>query len=627
MTRIRFSWRLIEESIFEFTLKLPSALGRRALKDEPKLRSVFTVVDKSPPFRSNIRDFRLSINSPFILTCAPSSTKIVSLLAEPSQLQKKGAPFVSGNSRRSVLLCSLPALILSAACLLPYLNKAFTIDDPQFLLQAQQIRKEPLHPMAVSICWGQDTWCLPLARTMPGTVLMGYYLVPAVGLADPEWLAHLMQLIALCFGIAATVSLASRFGFGTFAACAAGLLVAATPPVLAMASTAMPDILAMSLGVIGIERLVAWKKDGKVFNGVVSALALGLAPIARVHLVFLWPVAAVLLRDDARIYDVRSWIALPKRRWIPLIAAAFVSAAAIALTHEPGSGLKPTQMYIVPEMAHHNLQSYLTYWIVAMPLGLAWFVLRNRRVRFWLLPIGLGLPLVWRVWIQHAPVVWTTLCAGLGAVVLMDIFLWSFQSRDQRRIACALWLLIPLVTLQYIHLPVKYLVPCAPAAALLIADLLPALRWRMAALCGIVAAGAIFGSMVLHADAQFAEMGRQAATRLIAPQVAAGHRVWFSSQWGLYWYAQKAGAQVLRSDDVPAPGDYLVRGKQEGYPGTLKRLPPAVEVETFTVGGPGGRSMSATDGAGLYTNFFPYGDLMWVWGTGEWNHYELWRFQ
>src|SRR5258708_26474490 len=129
----------------------------------------------------------------------------------------------------------------------------------------------------------------------------------------------------------------------------------------------------------------------------------------------------------------------------------------------------------------------------------------------------------------------------------------------------------------------KYLVPCAPAGALLIADILPAFRWRMSALCGIVAAGAIFGSVVLHADAQFAEMGRQAAARLIAPRVATGHRVWISSQWGLYWYAQKAGAQVLRSDDVPAPGDYLVRGEREGYPAPPEPARAAVRVTSVAV--------------------------------------------
>ena len=516
------------------------------------------------------------------------------------------------------------AVILSVACLLPYLNKAFLIDDPFFLLQAQQIRRAPLHPMAVYICWVEDTACGPVAQYMPA-FLMSYYLVPVANRADPEWLAHLMQILALCCGIAATVSLAFRFGFGTFVACAAGLLVAATPPVLAMASTAMPDVLAMSLGVIGIERLVGWKEDGKVFNGVASALALGLAPLARVHLVFLWPIAALLLRDDARIFDVWSWIALPKRRWIPLLTAALVTVAALALAHEPGYGLRPSQMYLRPENTYHNLQSYLTYWVLAMPRGLAWLVLRNRHVRFWLLPVGLGLLVAWELWITHGLMVWTNLFPAVGAAVLIDVLLWSFQSRDQWRIACTLWLLIPLVALRYIHFPVKYLVVCAPAVGLLIADLLPSFRWRTAALCGIVAMGTVFGNLVLHSDYQFAEMGRQAAERLVAPHTASGHRVWVSSQWGLYWYAQKAGAQVLKSDDVPAPGDYLVRGNMEGYPGTLKRLPPAVRVETLTIGGPCGRTMSLKDGAGLYTNGFGY--LMWAWGTGEWNHYELWRFQ
>lgn len=66
---------------------------------------------------------------------------------------------MSENSRRSVFLCSLLALILSAACLLPHPNKAFTIDDPWYLLQAQQIRKAPLHAMAMYICWAEDTEC------------------------------------------------------------------------------------------------------------------------------------------------------------------------------------------------------------------------------------------------------------------------------------------------------------------------------------------------------------------------------------------------------------------------------------------------------------------------------------
>jgi hypothetical protein len=518
----------------------------------------------------------------------------------------------------------MPALVLATVCLLPYLNKALTIDDPVYMLQARQIIKRPLHPMALDICWSTDAQCGPVATQMVGNVLMSYYLVPAANRLDPEWLAHAMQIVALWCGIVATVSLAFGFGFDRLGACAAGLLIASAPPVLAMASTAMPEILAMSLCVIGIERLLAFKRGGKTINGVISALALGLAPIARVHLVFLWPVAVVMIRDDARVFDLRSWIALPKRRWLPLLFAVIVTVTASLLIREPNVGVKPPNMFLRPEHASHNLVSYLTDWVVAMPLGLTWIVLRNRRMRLWVFPIAVGLPLFHKL-LMHHPVLWTTLTMGIGAAVLVDILLWAFQSHDLRRIVCVLWLMIPLATLPYTHLPVKYLVPCAPAAALLIADVLPAFRWPKAALVGIVAVGTIFGSMVLRADANFAEMGRKAADHLITPQVATGHRVWFASQWGFYWYALKAGGQVLRNHDVPAPGDYLVRGEIEGWPTTLPRLPRAVLINALTIGGPGGRTMSVDDGAGLYSN--NYGDLMWAWGTEEWNRYELWQFQ
>jgi hypothetical protein len=528
------------------------------------------------------------------------------------------------NPRRSVFLCALPALILSTACLLPYIGKAFTIDDPVFVLQAQQIRKQPLHPMALNLCWSLDNDCSPLAQDMPGNFLMSYCLVPVANLANPEWLVHLMQIIVLWCGIVATVSLAFGFGLNSFAACATGLLVASTPPVLAMASTAMPEILAMALGVIGIERSWAWRNDSKAINGIVSGLALGLAPLARIHLFLLWPIALFLLRDDDRIFDLWSWSAIPKRRWLPLLGAAIVCFSIVLMTHESGTGLKPPQMFLAPSLADRNLQSYLGDWLIAMPLGLAWLVLRSYRIRVWLVAIFVGLLLLRKAIVQY-PVRWQNLSALLGAVILIDILLWSFRSRDQRRIACVLWLMVPLVALPYIQFPVKYLVPCAPAAALLIADVLLTFTWPKTALFGIVAAGTIFGSMVLHSDYEFAEMGREAAKRLITPQVAAGHHVWCASQWGFYWYAFKAGAQVLRTGDVPVPGDYLVRGEMEGWTTTLQRLPPASLVETFTIGGPGGRTMSFNADAGLYSNQF--GDLMWSWGTGEWNHYELWRFQ
>src|SRR5207248_1771312 len=113
----------------------------------------------------------------------------------------------------------------------------------------------------MEICWTVDNGCGPVAKSGPSNLFMSYYLVPALALGGQEWLVHLLQLVTLWLGIAGTVSLALRFGMGVFGAVAAGLILAAMPPVLAMTSTAMPDVPAMSLAVIGIERLWAWKQD------------------------------------------------------------------------------------------------------------------------------------------------------------------------------------------------------------------------------------------------------------------------------------------------------------------------------------------------------------------------------
>src|SRR3974377_2133143 len=90
---------------------------------------------------------------------------------------------------RKILISSLPALILAVLCLVPYLTKAYTADDPYFLLQSNQIRVGPLHPMAFDICWFVPERCGAPADCAPGAALGGYYLLPVVICGTPEWLA------------------------------------------------------------------------------------------------------------------------------------------------------------------------------------------------------------------------------------------------------------------------------------------------------------------------------------------------------------------------------------------------------------------------------------------------------
>ena len=98
-------------------------------------------------------------------------------------------------SLRTVLASAWPALLFATVCLLPFLNKAFLIDDPEFLTMARQILKSPLHPMNFDQCWNVVPYCTKIYQQMPGNTLMGYALVPTVLGGVREWMAHITQLI------------------------------------------------------------------------------------------------------------------------------------------------------------------------------------------------------------------------------------------------------------------------------------------------------------------------------------------------------------------------------------------------------------------------------------------------
>jgi 4-amino-4-deoxy-L-arabinose transferase-like glycosyltransferase len=107
---------------------------------------------------------------------------------------------------------------------------------------------------------------------------MGYLLVPVILGGGSERAAHLLQILLVSIAILAMVKLALRLGFNEIQAAIAGMLMTAIPPLLSMASTAMPDIAALTLGLTGMERVLAWKEERLWHQALIASLALGLAP-------------------------------------------------------------------------------------------------------------------------------------------------------------------------------------------------------------------------------------------------------------------------------------------------------------------------------------------------------------
>jgi hypothetical protein len=538
---------------------------------------------------------------------------------------------------RRVLSCAAPGVLLAALVLLPFGGKAFTIDDTLFLEQATHVLSDPLHPTAFETVWSEAPVAKRVSQIMPSGPVAAWLLVPTALAGGGEWVAHLTVLAAFALAIVATVAVALRLGLSPRASTRAGLLLAATPAALGMAGTAMPDVFAMALGVAGLERIAAWKSDRRAHQAIAAAVLLGLAPLARTHVVLLLVVAALLVAGDhlgRPTWRKERWSA-----WAPVLAAPVVTVAVAVLTRDPagsaGDLAASAQTFSAVGYLAVNTVAFAAHWVLALPLAVPWIVARPSMLRRWWVPVGsaaaaLGALAVSPFGPTRFPYV-VSAVAGIGAAVLVDVLTDAWRRRDSTQLTLGLWLLVALPVAAYLHMPSKYLLASAPAAALLVARALErapvsVARWATG---GAVAAGVALGIAILSADSSFADIGRRAAGELIAPNAAAGRRVWFTGAWGFKWYASRAGARILTvTPPYPLPGDLVVTTRRsEPSPPVLRmlagrypRITPLARIEDRE---PGGRVMDAAAGAGFYSNAWGY--LPWAWGDDPLDTFELWR--
>jgi len=535
--------------------------------------------------------------------------------------------------KKSVFKVALPALLLLLACLLPFLNKAYTIDDPWFLLEAKQIVKTPLQPMAFSVCWMGNETCVAKASSLgPGSLqaLMGYLLVPVVTIVgSPEWMAHLIQIILAGLAVLATVSLALRLGFTRFEACMSGLMLVAIPPFLSMASTAMPDTAACAFVVIGIERLLAWKSERRWTSAIASGVALGIAPTARFHVALMLPIAALWLFSESNVKNSFEELRSDLRRWTPIAIGFGLLVLIVLVTRDRGPVTEHTNalLGLTLHVILRNALSFAGYFAFPLPLAAVWLSSRYRMKSILVLPAIVAIPIYFYLAGRPEPMPYWMIAGyvyGFIAIVLLTFD--SLRRPAWPGLLLNLWLLIPLCIVIYIHLPVKYMDPVLPAAVLIVIRTISTftLTRQHVAYAATIAACTAVSVILLRADAECADFSRRAAAEMIAPRVAAGKKVWYGGQWGFYWYAAKAGALLSQPKHPgPLPGDLLAIGMTEGGGATLTRFPNRKLVDSrryrpadgYTVGGR----------AGLYQNL--WGTTLWRPNGNQTFDYEIWQVE
>lgn len=466
-----------------------------------------------------------------------------------------------GTARRDALLVAAVTVVL----LLPFVGKAFHIDDPLFLKAAQQIRSNPLDFYGFRVNWyGTEQ---PMWEVTKNPPLGSFFIALAAGVAGwSEVALHLAFLLPAVAAALGTLALARRFCvyplIATFAA-------VATPAFLVSSTNVMCDVLLVAFWVWAVELWVRGFESRRPSFLVLSGILIALAAltkyfgVALVPLLFVdgfarsrkagWWAAALLvpivvlagyqiwtrnLYGRGLLSDAAAYSSLIRFRSGPLLSAKLV--AGLSFT----GGCLASVIFFAS-----RLWSARTITIAAVSGVLLAFA---ARVVFPAKALG-----VTGVGSLVQLVVFAVAGSGVAALAAADVW----PRRDADAILLFLWVGGTLLFAVLFNWTVnaRSILPAAPAVGILIARRLErragTLPGRRVIRAAPLAGAALLALAVAWADWRLADAGRTAAASL-APAGGTRGTLWFEGHWGFQLSMSARGAQALDwRRSTLSPGD------------------------------------------------------------------------
>lgn len=452
-------------------------------------------------------------------------------------------------------LASVPApvwlLIIVFLCLVPFVNKAFFIDDTLFIRAAEQIQKHPLDFYGFKINWFDRT--LPMLESTENPPLASYYIALVASVAGwSEWVLHLAFLLPALAAVWGIYSLSQNYCRHPFAAV---LIAVSTPAFLVSATTLMCDVMLLAFWVWalflferGLQKnsiaafvgcgclagLAVWTK----FFGLALVPLLAVYGLCRVRRTRWWMVAFIMPLLFAVGYD---WLGYRLYGHDMLLSAAHYAShaqahSAVKLWETIIIGLGFVGGCFLPALFYMPLLWSRRIALMAPCLVAAGMLIIPHMLAFvWVLWKKDG-GLDWGVFLESA--VFTV--GGIYVVLLTAADLW--HKRDSASLLIFLWMMGVSVFTIGVNWTInaRSLLPAAPALGILVARRLedrgagrkPGKFWQFfgpALLAGVV-------SMFLaKADYDLANIYKTAAQTLLAQLQKSGNTLWFQGHWGFQY--------------------------------------------------------------------------------------------
>lgn len=538
------------------------------------------------------------------------------------------------------------AFFLPIVLLLPFVNRAYNIDEPMFIWVAQQIVEEPIDFFGGHV--NRSSGPQPMYEYNQNPPGFSYYLAlfGAIG-GWSEPVLRIASLLAAGLCSLGTYLVAARLSTRPLFAVA---LMTLSPAFFVSATTVMTDVGMTACYVWGVYAWLRWMDTGKraslaasvalIASGVLMKYyAITLVPLLVAYTLLkrrkpgLWMAALVVPTAVLALFFVWSWYLYG----VNLLQVA-ADVAQDNSVRQGDAGLYReivTLLFIGGCFAPMALCAPLIF----RPLGLAaWLaiVAAGMLIRidgYSLVQLMLGLSDRFDLIISiHVGLM---LAAG-GILVLLPLR--NFAKHPcAEGVLLALWVYGAIVFTAYVNhlINARTLLPLAPAMAIVIARALPEAITapRRAAQLAPLAAGAVLSLWVAWGDYTVAESGRQAA-RAFASRAAQDHaRLHYSGLWGFQYYLELSGATPFAASGTSLGEDLkihmehgdLLAVSSDGREKWRRSPDNFEEVELSFVPNPGGIvTYHPADQAGFYSHLS--GILPYKFGLRSREEYGLYRW-
>jgi hypothetical protein len=462
--------------------------------------------------------------------------------------------------RADAILIGLTLLVL-----VPFLNRAFNIDEPLFIWAAQHIREKPLDFYGFPVNWYATT--MMMSDVMKNPPLTSYYIAAVGSLAGfAEPILHAAFLLPALAMVLGAYRLAAHF---TARPLLAAILSVLSPVVVISATSVMCDVMMLALWIWALHLWMRGLRESRFAMLAAAAMLAGLAALTKyfgVCVIGLMIVDALLVRKGR----LGLW---PLALLVPL---AVLGLYQLWTTHLYLRGLLTDALVYPNEFRHRAGTTHL----VSVATGLAFaggacigmtpYLVAGASRRGWIVFASITVAIVALVAItdpfrqehkffvtpggfQVGYFLQYAILASIGTAVLLVAVgeLWG-RWRDAESVVPALWLFGTFAFAALLNWSVngRSILPMVPAAAILVCRRLDRcapsvrsweLRWGLAP-------AAVLSLVCAASDASLAGMTRTAA-RQIAERAERypGATLYINGKWGFQYYLQRAGGRPIEA--------------------------------------------------------------------------------